>query len=142
MEGGKVELTLEPPSSFEPRTPGLGIHCFNARNTFYWIILEINTVCYWNLASLCHISKGENLLKHSAKTATFKLFPDRFVFAKNQAQLLLENEIFETSYLCYICISKAIKICSNQHIDLLISHFSEDSLKIKDQEIVSSPHFN
>ena len=70
-------------------------------------------------------------MKHSAETATFKLVPDRFVFAKNQAQLLLENEIFETSYLCYICISKAIKICPNQHMDLLISHFTEDSLKIE-----------
>ena len=28
LEGWKVELTLEPPSGFESRSPGLGIHCF------------------------------------------------------------------------------------------------------------------
>ena len=28
-EGQKAELTLEPPTAFEPRFPGLGIHCLN-----------------------------------------------------------------------------------------------------------------
>ena len=69
------------------------------RNTFHWITWEVNTVCEWNLASLCHITKEKISSKNSTKTATWKLVPGPFVFAKNQAQLLLKNEIFETSYL-------------------------------------------
>ena len=69
------------------------------RNTFYWITREADTVCYWNLASLCHITKEKQLLKKTLKTTTWKLVPGPFVFAKNLAQPLLENEIFEASYL-------------------------------------------
>ena len=47
------------------------------------------------MASLCLITKE----KKSTKTATWKLVLDPFVFAKNKAQLLLENENFEASYL-------------------------------------------
>ena len=53
------------------------------RNTFYWITWEENTVCQWNLASLCHITKEKILSKNSTKTATWKLVPDPFVLAKN-----------------------------------------------------------
>ena len=54
-----------------------------------------------------------------------------FVFAKNKAQLLLENEIFEISY------------CPNQHADLLIIVFTKDSLKIKKGlGLVFRPHFS
>ena len=53
------------------------------RNTFYWITWEVNTVCQWNLASLCHTTKEEKSSKNSAKTATWKLVPGPFVFAKN-----------------------------------------------------------
>ena len=67
------------------------------RNTFYWITLGVITVCEWNLAGLCHITKEKISLKHSTKTATWKIVPGPFVFAKNQAQPLLENEIFEAS---------------------------------------------
>ena len=48
-----------------------------------------------------------------------KLVPGPFVFSKNQAQFLLENETFEVSYLYQICNSKAIEISPNQHADLL-----------------------
>ena len=53
------------------------------RNTFYWITWEVNKVCYWNLASLCLISKEKKLSKDSTKTATWKLVPGSFVFTKN-----------------------------------------------------------
>ena len=45
----------------------------------------------------------------------------------------MENKIFEESYLYlyYICNSKTIKICPNQHADLLRFLFTEDSLKIE-----------
>ena len=53
------------------------------------------------------------------------------MFAKNEAYLLLENEIFEGGSLYYICNSKSIKIYPNQHADLHRIFFTEDSLKIK-----------
>ena len=40
--------------------------------------------------------KRKNFIK---KIATWKLVPGPFMFAKNEAQTLLENEIFEASYL-------------------------------------------
>ena len=50
------------------------------RNTFYW---EVNTVCWWNLASLCDIAKEKKFSKTFIKTMTQKLVPGPFVFAKN-----------------------------------------------------------
>ena len=43
--------------------------------------------------------KRKSFSKHSTKTAAWKQAPGFFVFARNQAQPLLENEIFEISYL-------------------------------------------
>ena len=53
------------------------------RNTFYWITWEVNTVSWWNLASLCHITKGIIAKKGSRKTAVRELVPDFFVFSKS-----------------------------------------------------------
>ena len=39
------------------------------------------------------------LSKESTETATWKLVPDPFLFSKNEAQPLAENEIFEASCL-------------------------------------------
>ena len=42
-----------------------------------------------------------------------------------------------------MCNSKTIKICSNQHTDLLRLLFREDSLKIKKGlKLVSRPYFS
>ena len=41
----------------------------------------------------------KKFLKIFAKTSNWKLVPGLLVFAKNLAQPLLENEIFEVSYL-------------------------------------------
>ena len=49
------------------------------------------------MASLCYITKEKNLSKNYTETKTLKLVPGLFVFAKNQAQLLLENEMFEAT---------------------------------------------
>ena len=48
-----------------------------------------------------------------------KLVPDTFILEKDQAHILLENEVIEASYLYWICNSKVIKICPNHHADLL-----------------------
>ena len=43
--------------------------------------------------------KGKVSSKNVTKTAAWKLVPGPFVFAKNEAQPLLANEVFEASYL-------------------------------------------
>ena len=101
------------------------------RKTIYWITWKVDTVCQWNLASLCHIPKGKFVSKNYIKTAIWNIVPRPFVFAKNYAQPLLENEIFEATCLYYICNSKNIKICQNHHAHLLRFLFTGDSLKIK-----------
>ena len=81
--------------------------------------------------------------KSSTKIAAWKLVPCPFVLAKDSAQLLLENEIFEVSYLYRIYNSKAFEIRSNQYADLLRIVFTEDSFKIKKGlELASRPHFS
>ena len=113
------------------------------RNTFYWITWEVITVCKLNLASLYHILKGIISSKKFTNTAAWKLVPGLFVFAKNLAQPLLENEIFEAIYLYQICNSKAVEISPNQHAGLFRFLFIEDSLKTKQSlELVSRPHFS
>ena len=68
------------------------------------------------------------------------------MFAKNLAQPLLENEIFKASYLYYICNSKSIRTCPNQHTALYTAlklRFTEDSVKIiKRLELVSRLQFH
>ena len=56
-------------------------------------------VCQWNLAGLCYTTKEKVLSKISTKTATWKLVSGPFLFAKNQVQPLLENQIFEATCL-------------------------------------------
>ena len=113
------------------------------RNTFYWITWEVITVCKLNLASLYHILKGIISSKKFTNTAAWKLVPGLFVFAKNLAQPLLENEIFEAIYLYQICNSKAVEISPNQRAGLFRFLFIEDSLKTKQSlELVSRPHFS
>ena len=54
-----------------------------------------------------------------------------------------KNEIFEGSYLYYICNSKAIEICPNRLADLFIFLFTEDFLKVrKGLELVSRSQFS
>ena len=51
------------------------------------------------MASWYHIPKEMILSKNSTTTAAGKLVSGPFVFAKNKALPLLENEICETIYL-------------------------------------------
>ena len=84
------------------------------------------------MASLCHIPKGKFVSKNYIKTATWNIVPGPFVFAKNYAQPLLENDIFEATCLYDICNSKNIKICQNHHAHLLRFLFTGDSFKLKE----------
>ena len=71
--------------------------------------------------------KRKNILsKTSTKTATWKLVPDPFMFAKNYTPSVLVNENFEASHLYDIGNSKTIKICSNQDEDQLRFIFKND----------------
>ena len=55
----------------------------------------------------------------------------------------LENKIYEVSYLYQICKSKTIKVCPNQHADLLRFLFTYDSSRIeKGVELVSRLQFS
>ena len=83
------------------------------------------------MASLCHIPKEKISSKNSKKVEAWKLDSGPFVFAKNLAKPLLENEIFEAIFLCYKCNSKATKISPNQYVGLHGFLFTENSLKIK-----------
>ena len=113
------------------------------RNTFYWLMWEINSPSMKFGQYMWHYNKKKKISIFITKTAIWKLVLSPFVFAKNNAQTLLENEMFETSYLYYICNSKTIKICPNQHANLLKFLFTTDSLKIKKGlELVSRPHFS
>ena len=44
------------------------------RNQFYWKMWEVNTVCEWNLASLCHITKENIYQKNLQKLRPENLF--------------------------------------------------------------------
>ena len=85
------------------------------RNTFYWITWEVSIVCYWNLASLCHISKENNSSENSMKITAWKLVPGLFVFAKNSAKPLLETEIAN--------LSKFIQISLQTSLDSFLQRF-------------------
>ena len=54
------------------------------RNTSHWITSEVNTVCWWNLVSLCHITKQNISWTFFTNTVAWKLVPGPFVFAKNE----------------------------------------------------------
>ena len=66
------------------------------RNTFYWTTWEVNTSLLMKFDQFT--SYYEKKSKNSTKTVTWKLVTRPFVFAKNKAQPLLENETFEVSY--------------------------------------------
>ena len=52
------------------------------RKAFYRITWEVNTICQWNLSSLCHIPEKIISSKNSTKTTAWKLVPGPFVFVK------------------------------------------------------------
>ena len=67
-----------------------------SRNTFYGITWEVIIV----LIKLGQFMSYYKRKKNFTETATWKLNWGPFVIAKNWAQPLLYNEIFEASYLC------------------------------------------
>ena len=87
--------------------------------------------------------KRKNFVKKFYQNCGLKTSSRSFCVCKELSTLLLENEIFEASYLYWICNSKALEICSNEHADLFRIIFTEDSLKIKKAlELVSRPPFS
>ena len=44
------------------------------KKTFYWITWEVNTVCYWNLASLHYVTKWKILSKNWDVKTSFRPF--------------------------------------------------------------------
>ena len=80
--------------------------------------------------------KRKKMIKNFYKKSSSRLF----YVCKELISIGKSN--FWNKLLILICNSKAIKICSNQHADLLRSIFREDSLKIKKGlELVFRPYF-
>ena len=101
------------------------------RSTFYWKTWEVNMVCYWNLASFCHITKEESLSKNSTNTATWKLVPGFLCKQRIKHNLYWKlNFLKQGTYNRYLLVklSKFVQISTLTFSD---SFFTEDSLKIK-----------
>ena len=91
------------------------------RNTFYWITCEVNTVCQWNLASLCHIPKEKKLSKISQKLRPETKFQALLHLLRIKHNLYSKmKHLKQATYIRLAnCISKSIKTWQNQHTDLL-----------------------
>ena len=97
-------------------------------------------VSYWNLASLCYITKGKLLSNDSYENLAWKL-PGCFVYMENQAKPPLENEIFVKSWLYCIYNSKTIKICqtsANFLRFLFTENFSQGCKKFNHKTVFTS----
>ena len=80
------------------------------RDKFYWMTCITQFVNEtW---PVFYTTKKNFVSKTSIKTAAWQLVPDRFVFAKNKAQPLLENEVSEATYIRYVLakLSKLVQI--------------------------------
>ena len=53
------------------------------RNIFYRITWEVNTVCWWNLTSLCRVTKEQFLTKKYVKNVAWKLVPGSLIFKES-----------------------------------------------------------
>ena len=116
---------------------------YKTRNKFYCITWEVNTFHKWNLASLCHITKEENLWKNSRKIVTWQLVPRPFCLQRIKCNFYWKMKFLKQAVYIRLCISKTIKICLNQQTDLLRFLFTGHYLKIKKGlELVSRPHFS
>ena len=67
---------------------------YKTRNTFYWVTLEGNIICKWNLGSLFYIRKEQKLSKNSIKTVTWKPVPGALLHFKRIRHNLLWKIIF------------------------------------------------
>ena len=118
----------------------LKIKMHETRNTFYWTTWEVNTISWWNLASLWHITKEKNSSKNSTITGKLDVKTrSRFFCAykeSNTTSIVKWN--FWSKLLMLDSISKTTKICSNHHADLLRFLFTEDPLKTES----STPNFS
>ena len=98
------------------------------RNTVYWITWDK----FGQFMSYC---KRKAVIKKTAKILQ-KLRPENWFqtllcLQRITHNLVEVNDIFRGSYLHLICNSKAIKICPNQHAELLKFLFTDNSLKIE-----------
>ena len=69
------------------------------RNRLYWTTWEVNTICKWNLASLCYITKEKKIIKKFFKNCDWKTRPRPFCDCKKLGITSIQNDIFEARYL-------------------------------------------
>ena len=103
-----------------------------------WGTLNINEI--WPVCII--LQKKKNFIKKFYQNCHMKTSSRRLCVWKKLSTTCTGNWNF-WSKLYYICNSKTIKICPNQHADLLRFLFTEDSLKIKyGLELVSWSYFS
>ena len=95
------------------------------------------------MARFCHIIKGKISSKNSAKTAAWKIVPAPFVCKELSTASIKKWNFWSKLLIFWICNSKALQICPNQHADPLRFPSTWGSLKFKKgPELVSRPHFS
>ena len=94
-----------------------------ARNTFYWITWEVNTVCEWNLARLCHITEEQNLWKNR-KNCDLKASSIPFCVCKKLSTTSIGKHNFWRELLIFIYViaklSKFVQISMQTSSDFFL----------------------
>ena len=141
MKQGKMFfISLQKPFSFS-RKSNLRILDFQiswrhqiskhkTRNTFYWITWEVNSLLmeFGQFMSYC---KRKKIIKIFCQNCDIKFSSRPFCVCKELSTTPLRKWFFLSELLFYIFNIKTIKICPNQHVDLLRFLFTEDFLKLK-----------
>ena len=111
------------------------------RNTFFWITWKVNSLLM-KFRQFMSYHKRQSFNKTFHKNCDLKTSPRPFSVWKKICTTFIRKENFWSKLLTLV-ISKTMKICPNQHTDLLRFLFIEDSLKTKKGlELVSRPHFS
>ena len=82
------------------------------RNTFHWITWQVNTVCSWNLASLCLIIK-KNFIKKFCKNCGLKTKSRPFYICEELSSFYWKMKFLkQPSYIRYVRakLSKLVQI--------------------------------
>ena len=84
-----------------------------SRNTSYWKTWEVNTICKWNLASFCQITKEKNPSNFFYKNCNLKTSPRPFCVCKELDITSIGKLFFKQAiYIRYVIakLSKFVQI--------------------------------
>ena len=108
-EGWKAELTLEPPGSFEPGTPGLGIQCLNHQVIALWIERAFNklNMCLISgiLTNLCCGSDRYTVYVNVFLLYSYQMVKSKSYFTINKTEKIVTiNQQNKTENTYGICL--------------------------------------